>query len=129
MYEQFVKELREAEKEAKELYTNPYRFVPYYGKAADIIEALEFTCDIYDKDYKALWEYVPKWIPVEERLPDKSGNYLTAFEDGSAMAVNEFMHPRGWLTEEGHKANPNGKWYWGGVTHWMPLPEPPKEKE
>ena len=66
-----------------------------------------------------------RWIPVTERLPDKSGNYLTAFADGTAMAVNEFMHPRGWLTEEGRKANPNGKWYWGGVTHWMPLPEPP----
>lgn len=44
------------------------------------------------------------------------------------MAVNEFMHPRDWLTEEGGKANPNGKWYWGGVTHWMPLPEQPKEE-
>ncbi len=70
----------------------------------------------------------PQWIPVEQRLPEKSGNYLTAFGDGTAMAVNEFMHPRDWLTEEGGKANPNGKWYWGGVTHWMPLPEQPKEE-
>ena len=70
----------------------------------------------------------PRWISVKERLPDESGNYLTAFGDGTAMAVNEFMHPRGWLTEEGRKANPNGKWYWGGVTHWMPLPAPPEEK-
>ena len=74
-------------------------------------------------------EYLSKrrWITVTKRPPDESGNYLTAFGDGTAMAVNEFMHPRGWLTEEGRKANPNGKWYWGGVTHWMPLPEPPKE--
>lgn len=71
----------------------------------------------------------PRWIPVEQRLPEKSGNYLTAFGDGTAMAVNEFMHPRDWLTEEGRKANPNGKWYWGGVTHWMLLPELPKEEE
>ena len=69
----------------------------------------------------------PRWIPVTERLPEKSGNYLTAFGDGTAMAVNEFMHPRDWLTKEGRKANPNGKWYWGGVTHWMSLPEPPME--
>ena len=71
-----------------------------------------------------------RWIPVTEGLPKKSGNYLTAFEDGT-VAVNEFMHPRDWLTEEGRKANPNGKWYWGGVTHWMPrpkAPEPPKEE-
>ena len=71
----------------------------------------------------------PRWIPVTERLPDESGNYLTAFGDGRYMAVNEFMHPRGWSTEEGRKAHPNGKWYWGDVTHWMPLPEPPKEKD
>ena len=70
----------------------------------------------------------PDWIPVTDRLPEKSGNYLTAFGDRTAMAVNEFMHPRDWLTEEGRKAHPNGKWYWGGVTHWMELPEPPKEE-
>ena len=34
MYDELVKELREAEKRAKEICTNPYRFVPYYGKAA-----------------------------------------------------------------------------------------------
>lgn len=70
----------------------------------------------------------PDWIPVTDRLPEKSGNYLTAFEDRTAMAVNEFMHQRDWLTEEGREAHPNGKWYWGGVTHWMELPEPPKEE-
>lgn len=71
----------------------------------------------------------PRWIPVTERLPDESGNYLTAFGGGTAMAVNEFMHPRDWLTEEGREANLNGKWYWGGVTHWMELPELPKEED
>lgn len=71
----------------------------------------------------------PRWILVEERLPEKSGNYLTAFGDGTALSTNIFMHPDDWLTEEGHKINPNGKWYYGEVTHWMPLPEPPKEDE
>jgi hypothetical protein len=47
MYEKFVKELREAEKCAKENGTNPYRFVPYYGKAADTIEELTAERDKY----------------------------------------------------------------------------------
>lgn len=122
-------------------------------KAADVIEELSRVADAIphvceccigcevetggcDRAFvlspKRAREYLNRlrWIPVTEHLPDKSRNYLTAFVDGTAMAVNEFMHPRDWLTEEGRKANPNGKWYWGGVTHWMPLPpapEPPKE--
>ena len=71
----------------------------------------------------------PRWIPVEERLPEKSGNYLTAFGDGTALSTNIFMHPDDWLTEEGNKINPNGKWYFGEVTHWQELPEPPKEED
>ena len=46
MYDELVKELREAEKEAKELFANPYRFVPYYGKAADAIERLSRECKV-----------------------------------------------------------------------------------
>ncbi|MBP5460753.1 MAG: DUF551 domain-containing protein [Lachnospiraceae bacterium] len=105
-------------------------------EAADAIEARdkaaeewEMLAESWRKACKALESRIPRWIPVEERLPKKSGYYITAFGDGTAMAVNEFMHPRDWLTEEGRKANPNGKWYWGGVTHWMPRPKPPKEEE
>lgn len=93
-------------------------------KAADAIEKLIEVIQNHDFLESLI---KPRWISVTKRPPDESGNYLTAFGDGTAMAVNEFMHPRNWLTEEGRKANPNGKWYWGGVTHWMPLPEPPKE--
>ena len=57
------------------------------------------------------------WISVENRLPKKPSKYIV------------FM-PR--LTGEGRYAMTyyeNGEWGVGEkVTHWMPLPESPKEK-
>lgn len=61
-----------------------------------------------------------KWIPVTERLPSREGRYITAFSKGE-VGENVFMIFRG----------APAKWYYnsedtGEVTHWMPLPEPPK---
>ena len=60
------------------------------------------------------------WIPVTERLPSREGKYLTAFSKGE-VGQNVFLIFRDSST----------KWYFnsedtGEVTHWMPLPEPPK---
>ena len=62
-----------------------------------------------------------KWIPVSERLP----NHLD-----SVLCYTNFEEVRIWQWHEGWKS-------WIGliadygknvVTHWMPLPEPPKEE-
>ena len=80
----------------------------------------------------------PKWIPVGERLPKKDGRYLvlkniygTIRHDVMGFAkdgrkVDKYDFEREW----------ENVWYlydsdWGHmtsdcVTHWMPLPEPPK---
>jgi hypothetical protein len=65
---------------------------------------------------------VQKWIPVTERLPNNREDVL----------VVAFWHER-WNVQWGWYA-PNGKvWHIGlmeetdyPVSHWMPLPEPPK---
>lgn len=58
-----------------------------------------------------------KWISVEDRLPEPTQNPVLAFYRG--MANTAWCHGELWeflprcMTK--------------GVTHWMPLPEPPKE--
>lgn len=67
----------------------------------------------------------PKWIPVTERLPDV---YKHVLVNVPGMAP----HP---TVQEAFREK-NGLWYSNGfryeadeITHWMPLPNPPKEKE
>ena len=67
----------------------------------------------------------PQWIPMAERLPEE-GKFVLVYgdlypnkHDGGVIAVSKRMD---WN-------------YWQGfgrerdITHWMPLPEPPKEGE
>ena len=78
----------------------------------------------------------PKWIPVTERLPKKDGDYLCYKESGLYEVFG--------FAKDGRKKHKydffrdwKNVWYfysseWGyittdSVTHWMPLPEPPKE--
>ena len=83
---------------------------------------------------KAL-EQEPRWIPVSERLPDNSGNYLVSVIDGSgedddyeAVDVAWFAHKKDYNIKE-------SKWQELGVDEtiiaWMPLPKPyePQESE
>jgi len=66
------------------------------------------------KGYKTL----TTWISVKDRLPKISGNFLVS----GTLYVS-----MGWF------CTTNGAFYMGdlkspffGITHWQPLPEPPK---
>ena len=97
-------------------------------KAADAIEDLEFACTRYEKDYKALCEYLPKWIPVTERLPSKGTNVLV-LEFGRVEQAYTTTYTADkslcWVIINGGSyhcisdADCPIKW-------WMPLPKPPK---
>lgn len=70
----------------------------------------------------------PGWISVKDRLPEEYGNYI-AVVDGKATECT-YSGPlikgiiTGWSTCE----SDGMKWLRDEqVTHWMPLPEPPKE--
>lgn len=61
---------------------------------------------------------VQKWIPVTERLPEEEGLYLVA-------VVND--HERRYSKTAWYHGH--GNWFLHQkVTHWMLLPEPPKEE-
>ena len=80
-------------------------------KAADMLEKLAA-----EKDEKK-----PEWISVNDRLPDSNNVVFACIDDGQCKIVRSAY------------VSSYGKWKWieehQTVTHWMPLPEPPKEEE
>lgn len=79
------------------------------------------------------------WIPCSERLPDKDGDYLCFLECGDVCQATFDST----IAAEG-KEFPFGEWVdvynsdthgftdkcweeYDAITHWQPLPEPPKE--
>ena len=65
---------------------------------------------------------VQKWIPVTERLPEEDGRYLCntrSFAFPGSFYQTIMKYEKGGFIE--------GHIYTDDVTHWMPLPEPPKE--
>ena len=63
-----------------------------------------------------------QWVRVEERLPGWSGDYICVSRDKNGR---EWVIPAEWSREMktwfGRFGEIRNK-----VTHWMPLPEPPK---
>ena len=60
-----------------------------------------------------------QWVSVDNGLPTALGGYLTYWTDGSLETFDflDEVQAKGWVTDL-HTQK---------ITHWMPLPEPPKE--
>ena len=89
-------------------------------EAADAIEELS----------RRLEQELPRWIPVTERLPSEELCFYLCYTDNGVIV--ECL----W-TNNKYGLGPFSKWGWRlmdvpqyqRVTHWMPLPERPKEEE
>lgn len=95
-------------------------------EAADAIEntskAYQMMAEAYEAEVTK-----PQWIPVTERLPEeKRASYL--------CLTGGHCHEVRW-TNNRYGLGESDRWGWSifdipqysKVTHWMPLPEPPKE--
>ena len=82
---------------------------------------------------------VQKWIPVTERFPNEDGNYLVAkkiFNNSIWQEVLSFAKDGRKVDKYDFHREWKNVWYYydselghitiDRVTHWMPLPEPPK---
>lgn len=113
MYDKLIKDLRiYANDETDELR----------AEAADAIENISKAYQMMAKAYEA--EVTKQWwIPVEERLPERGQNVLVANKRGKQWDID-----KAWLSCLGSGFDRCGKRPLYNVTHWMPLPEPPKEE-
>lgn len=98
-----------------------------HKQAADAIEELSRDLDSMNEANIALYGASPKWIPVTERLPeDIDEEVLVCTEDygvsGLGFVTVATYGANGWLECWERKT------YLTAVTHWMPLPEPPKKE-
>lgn len=66
---------------------------------------------------------VPRWIPVTERLPEADINVLAITASGhfKVAGCNFYETEVYWRTNDGLGNN--------SITHWMPLPDVPKDGE
>jgi hypothetical protein len=112
MYDELVKRLN-----VFRLKEDEYQIIPVYvseiiAEAADAIEELS----------------KPRWIPVTERKPKTDDIVIVAIHDDSGDTSYDVTNvgfyldvfPLGIWVVENERCN--------YVTHWMPLPTPPKEE-
>lgn len=91
-------------------------------------------------EFRAMADFIERvqdWIPVEERLPEEEGVYIVCV-DGEVKwdAYCMFEGVERWLCYDGrlnalyidpYSSKPTREPPYPKVTHWMPLPEAPKE--
>ena len=100
-----------------------------YEEAADAIEELQrLNAEITKRELKLRMQK-PRWISIEEWLPEKAKEVYWCFTDAGAMCECRWTNDR-----FGMGASENWGWnimdvpQYQQVTHWMPLPKPPKEE-
>ena len=143
MYDELIKRLRECTAKVNGEKT-------LWHQAADAIEDLENRLNLWRQDK------IRRWIPVTERLPENDVPVLLSCKCGAGAYVCDGFHTEKYSMptpfyedidadydeETDEYYFPEGWWEviknWDDyscvaiedtITHWMPLPEPPKDGE
>ena len=151
MYEELIEELRLESMNMHYEKTDCQLF----AKAADAIEELQKRLDnaeienIKLKEEFAKYRGKNRWIPVTERLPEDNEAVNIVFVNKNPPTYYQAVKDK---PQRATGVYYRGQWYWWSaivqdilaeygrwepdkmddaivVTHWMPLPEPPKEDE
>lgn len=121
MYDELIQRLHRCAVHLPEKFSKNAELLDVLMKAADAIEELSVVV----RAQKAVLDKLPKWIPVTERLPDTIHEYVLCCGEKGVQFV-------GWIGEGVIVSGKARAFQHGGkgryITHWMPLPEPPKEE-
>ena len=104
-------------------------------------ECLSSGCNIFSEAADAIEELlskVPHWISVEDEPPKENGRYLVRYKRDVDLGDEETVHEdeiriMRFFVGDGWRypiiCNDHVRLVSEEVTHWMPLPKPPKEVE
>ena len=86
--------------------------------STEIMQALAFALRWCDEH--------PAWISVEDELPPKTGFYNVVL-NGDAYSLWYYQSINEWAEIYADEAGYLQSRKIEGITHWMPLPQPPKK--
>lgn len=70
---------------------------------------------------------MPDWISIHDRLPETDGSYLVHTAMGTVTTAHFYAEKHFPPTRRSPGTHRTAMWQANRkVTHWMPLPEPPK---
>ena len=134
MFEELVARVRYHIRKANFMGLKEIESTLLLGESADAIEELQEDNAALNGTVSNLIQQIeelnkPRWIPVRERLPERNAVDERGFAKAYLVKTDRhvMMHTARW----------DGMYWilWGKsttltdkVTHWMPLPEPPKEE-
>lgn len=96
------------------------------GTLGDVLRLMLEAADALEAQQKRIEELEKqqRWVPVTERLPEDGSERVLVF-----VVTGDYNYPVGnHPIDTDRYWGKHGKWvrYGDKVTHWMPLPEPPK---
>ena len=86
--------------------------------ASRLLEEAASALEQLQAETERLKAQMPRWIPVEERLPMPDENPVLVY-DYSGVGMAWYSSTMGWMYMTGLGCV--------DITHWMHLPQPPKE--
>lgn len=141
MYDELIKNLRKVESGEYCVIasTEDFPVMQFVKDAADAIEELQKDLE-RSKDFEAFWQHEAeealkkfqvaisnksRWIPVTERLPERHGHYFICVVGGEDGQVR--YDTIGYFGKDRFRWEHLGQEYPEKVSHWIPLPELPKD--
>ena len=91
--------------------------VGYTVNKEELIRALQYDRQQYEKGYADACRIMTGWIPISERLPEVGIDVLICDMEGTIYLSHRSSYGS-YFDEWGHKIK--------GIRAWMPLPEPYK---